>query len=107
MHVRIAASLAMLACASNVAAEPQPYKLAYMPVLGMSLMRRDTSGYQPEQTVCGTGTTCEQACGNGYTQCASSDDSVHCYNPAAQQNCCSDSTGSTLRIGGGESRDER
>ena len=96
MYFRTAASIALLACASNVAAEPKPYRLAMMPVLGMSLSRRSTNGYQPEQTVCGEGDTCGDACGSGYTQCASNDASVHCYNPTADQLCCSDGSGSEL-----------
>ena len=99
MRFHTIASIAVLACGSHVAAEPQPYKLAMMPMPGLSLMRRDTNGYQPEQTVCGTGTTCTEACGGGYTQCPSSDESVHCYNPQAAQACCSDGTGSMFTCG--------
>lgn len=94
MYFRTAASVALLACATHVAAEPKPYKMAMMPIHGMSLVRRDTNGYEPEQTICGSGDTCAEACGSGYTECPSNDDSIHCYNPEAKQACCADGTGS-------------
>lgn len=99
MHFRTAASAAILACAAHAIAEPQPYKLAVMPVLGMSLSRRDTNGYQPEQSVCGDGDTCSEACGAGYTECAAVDDSIHCFNPEAKQQCCQDGTGNSCDDG--------
>jgi hypothetical protein len=97
MHFRTAASAAILACAAHASAEPKPYKLAMMPVLGMGLSRRDTNGYQPEQTVCGDGDTCAEACGAGYTECGAVDDSIHCFNPDVKQACCNDGTGSKLQ----------
>jgi hypothetical protein len=99
MHFRTAASAAILACAAHASAEPQPYKLAMMPVLGLSLSRRDTNGYQPEQSVCGDGNTCAEACGQGYEQCAALDESVHCFNPLAKQKCCQDGTGNSCDQG--------
>lgn len=103
MHFRAVAFAALWASASHVAAQAPklPYKLdkvALMPVLGMSLARRDTNGYQPEQTVCGDGNTCAEACGEGFTTCPSNDDSTHCYNPTADQSCCTDGTGSKSLI---------
>ncbi|KAH7165485.1 hypothetical protein EDB81DRAFT_254896 [Dactylonectria macrodidyma] len=94
-----AASIALVAFASNVAAEPKPYKLVSAPVLGLSLARRDTNGYQPEQTVCGDGNTCAEACGEGYETCPSTDDSTHCFNPANAQICCSDGSGNSCDEG--------
>ncbi|KAH7145737.1 hypothetical protein B0J13DRAFT_326255 [Dactylonectria estremocensis] len=94
-----AASIALVAFASNVAAEPKPYRLVSAPVLGLSLARRDTNGYQPEQTVCGDGTTCAEACGDGYETCPSNDDSTHCFNPANAQICCSDGSGNSCDDG--------
>ncbi|KAH7328258.1 hypothetical protein B0I35DRAFT_13237 [Stachybotrys elegans] len=99
MLFRAAASVTILACAVNASAEPKPYRLATMPVLGMSLARRDTNGYIPEQTVCGEGNTCSEACGAGYTECASTNDSIHCYNPDAQQKCCTDGSGNSCDAG--------
>ncbi|KAI9171124.1 hypothetical protein HJFPF1_00604 [Paramyrothecium foliicola] len=99
MHFRTAASAAILACAAHASAEPQPYKLAMMPVLGMSLSRRQTNGYQPEQSVCGDGNTCAEACGAGYAECAAVDQSIHCYNPEAKQQCCQDGTGNSCDDG--------
>lgn len=83
--------LAALAAASP---SPQPYKLARGSLAGLSLARRDTYGYQPEQSVCGAGSTCAEACGAGYDECASDDGDTHCYNPADKQSCCRDGSGS-------------
>ncbi|RBA17030.1 hypothetical protein FPRO05_01754 [Fusarium proliferatum] len=95
MLFRTIASVAFLACASNVAAEPQPYKLVKAPVEGLSLARRSTPGYQPDQSVCGGGgNTCADACGAGYESCPSEDESTHCFNPTVKQSCCFDGTGS-------------
>lgn len=98
MFFRTVASIAFLAVTASASAKPQPYKLAMMPVAGMSLVRRDTSGYIPEETVCGDGNTCDEACGAGYTQCASNDAAIHCFNPEAQQSCCTDGTGSMFSL---------
>lgn len=97
MLFRSATSVAILACAASAAAKPQPYKLAVMPMPGLSLLRRETPGYQPEETTCHDGSTCSEACGAGYTQCASNDAAIHCFNPEAAQSCCHDGTGSMYR----------
>ncbi|KAF7543611.1 hypothetical protein G7Z17_g10606 [Cylindrodendrum hubeiense] len=99
MLFRSAASIALVAYASHVAAVAQPYKLIKGPVLGLSLARRDTNGYQPEQSVCGDGNTCAEACGTGYETCVSNDSSTHCYNPADDQICCSDGSGNSCDDG--------
>ncbi|KAF4989004.1 hypothetical protein FGRMN_9411 [Fusarium graminum] len=100
MLFRSIASIAFLACASNVAAEPQPYKLIKAPVEGLSLARRSTPGYQPDQSICGGGgDTCADACGAGYESCPSEDDSTHCFNPTAKQACCFDGTGNSCDSG--------
>lgn len=98
MHITSVSALAVLAfAASATAAEPKPYK----PLMKMSIhqmfgigRRQDNSAYQPTQSICGTGTTCAEACGDGYETCTSSDEMVHCYNPAAAQTCCPDASGS-------------
>jgi hypothetical protein len=87
----------MAAGATLVAAEAQPYRLAAIP--GMSLMRRDTMGYQPEQTKCGEGNTCAEACGAGFDQCPSEDGLAHCFNAAAKQNCCQNGSGQSCDDG--------
>jgi hypothetical protein len=99
MLFRTATSAAILAFAASASAKPQPYKLAVMPLSGLSLARRDTNGYIPEETVCGDGNTCAEACGGGFTQCASNDAATHCFNPEAGQACCSDGTGNSCESG--------
>ncbi|CAH0015443.1 unnamed protein product [Clonostachys rhizophaga] len=99
MLFRSAIAFAVLAGTASAAAEPQPYRPAMMPVLGMSLGRRDTSGYIPDQTQCGDGTTCAEACGQGYTECAANGDTKHCYNPDKAQKCCGDGTGNSCEKG--------
>ncbi|KAH6895574.1 hypothetical protein B0T10DRAFT_220970 [Thelonectria olida] len=99
MLFRVAATtLALLA--ANVVADSQPYKLVTGPVLGISLARRDTYGYQPEQSVCGgSGTTCAEVCGSGYEACGSNDGNTHCFNPADNQSCCGDGSGNSCDEG--------
>lgn len=100
MHVKaITTALAALAFASNVAAVGlQPYKVQVVKMSSRQLFgvarRADEPGYQPEQAVCGTGNTCEEACGSGYTTCSSGDNQVHCFNKDAGQTCCPDKSGS-------------
>ncbi|KAK4199408.1 hypothetical protein QBC40DRAFT_307493 [Triangularia verruculosa] len=95
-------ALAALALAVNVAAE-QPYKPQLVKMSTRSLFsigrRQDAPGYQPEQAVCGEGNTCEEACGAGYTTCASTDNQVHCFNAQAAQTCCPDQSGNSCDAG--------
>ncbi|KAI5463426.1 hypothetical protein BGZ63DRAFT_353876 [Mariannaea sp. PMI_226] len=98
MLFRAATTVAVLAV-SVAAQTAQPYKLVTGPVLGISLARRDTYGYQPEQSVCGAGNTCAEACGAGFDTCASNDGNTHCYNPGIKQSCCSDGTGNSCDEG--------
>ncbi|KAK0390965.1 hypothetical protein NLU13_0467 [Sarocladium strictum] len=99
MH--FATTVALLASAASAvsAVRPMmPYKpaarrMAFMPLPGQSLARRDNYGYEPEETKCNNpnAATCEGACGQGYTQCAATDKAIHCFNPAAGQDetfCC-------------------
>jgi hypothetical protein len=96
-------ALAVLALAVHVAAEPAPYKPMIMKTSVRQLFgvvrRDDTPGYQPTQAVCGDGLTCEEACGAGYTTCASTDEEVHCYNPAAAEICCPNESGNSCDAG--------
>lgn len=80
----------------------KPYKpaLARMSAKDMLLGRRqEDGGYQPDTTFCGTGTTCAEACGAGYEQCASADDQVHCYDAGSSQTCCPNNTGDSCDAG--------
>lgn len=102
MLAKSVSALAVLAFAAHVSAsEPMPYK----PLMKMSvhqmfgLGRRQTDGYQPTQSVCGVGATCADACGAGYITCASSDSTIHCFNPDAKQTCCPDNSGNSCDNG--------
>lgn len=103
MLVKSISALAVLAFAAQAIAEPKPYKPMLMKSSVRDLFgvvrRQDTPGYQPSQAVCGTGATCEAACGAGYQTCASTDDSVHCYNPSINEICCPDQSGSACDAG--------
>jgi len=57
------------------------------------LVRRD-SGYLPEVSVCGTGNSCEEACGKKYKRCGSGDTMLHCFDPSSGEICCGGITGS-------------
>lgn len=51
-------------------------------------------GYPPEFGACGSGLTCEDACGPGYEQCkAGTSLSLFCYNPSAGETCCGNGSG--------------
>lgn len=96
------ASIAILATgATAAAAEPrQPYRLAVMAMPGQSLMRRDTSGYKPDQKQCKSGNTCAEACGANYAQCpGGKPEFAHCFNAAAGESCCTDNSGNSCEAG--------
>jgi hypothetical protein len=63
-----------------------------MLVRGEAIAKRQ--GYTPEQTNCGLGRTCQDACGASYVQCPSTDNRIHCHNPSTGTHCCTDGTGS-------------
>lgn len=93
MHFNAVSSLAIMAVAGQAIAEPvsQPHQmnLAKMSVRDIfGLQRRDDGEYQPSETLCGSGSTCAEACGKGFEQCGSKDDQVHCFNPTVGQKCC-------------------
>lgn len=100
MLVKSITAFAALTFAAGVAAEPMPYKPNAMKMSTRDLFgvvrRHDTPGYQPEQAACGAGSTCEEACGAGYTTCASSDSKIHCFNPTVGEVCCPNKSGSTF-----------
>ncbi|KAL2066445.1 hypothetical protein VTL71DRAFT_2516 [Oculimacula yallundae] len=90
----------LLLASAFVTAEPSPYKLATIsknPNFGLG--RRQDAGYSPTQTDCGSGDTCATACGASYIQCASTDDSIHCYDPTIKESCCPDGSGNSCSEG--------
>ncbi|KAK4226793.1 hypothetical protein QBC38DRAFT_479672 [Podospora fimiseda] len=98
----ITTALAALAFASDVAAKLQPYKVQEVKMSTRQLfgvVRREEPGYQPESAVCGSGNTCEEACGTGYQTCASIDSKIHCFNMDAGQTCCPDKSGNSCDAG--------
>ncbi|KAK3352895.1 hypothetical protein B0T25DRAFT_543064 [Lasiosphaeria hispida] len=64
---------------------------------GEDIFRRQTPppGYHPEFGTCGSGTTCENACGNDWLSCrASTELSLFCYNKVQlNQTCCENGSG--------------
>ncbi|KAH6889605.1 hypothetical protein B0T10DRAFT_571569 [Thelonectria olida] len=98
MRFQLVASAALAASVSAVSPR-QPYKLSSMPVAGVSFPRRDAGGYSPRQGLCGEGSTCADACGDGYTICPSNNPWTQCYNPTVQQTCCPDGTGNSCEKG--------
>ena len=95
--------LAALYAPTSHAAEPQQHQQFYRwtsPDLNpASLMRRQTPppGYHPEFGTCGSGTTCENACGSNWLSCkATTDLSLFCYNKVQlNQTCCENGSGRT------------
>lgn len=52
------------------------------------------SGYNPDFGSCGIGTTCSDACGDGFITCpANTDMALFCYNPTVGQTCCNNGDG--------------
>jgi hypothetical protein len=100
MLFQASTAAALLAIASHAVATEQ--KMPYKPIVKMSVHQmfglggRQASGYQPTQTICGTGTTCQEACGSDFQQCSSNDGQTHCFEPDKNQQCCSDGSGSTF-----------
>jgi hypothetical protein len=98
--VKSASALAVVALAvpSMASDVPKPYEPKLMKMSAHELFglerRQDSNGYTPSQSVCGTGSTCAEACGAGYETCTSSDSTVHCFHPSAGQTCCPDASGS-------------
>ncbi|KAK7447504.1 hypothetical protein CaCOL14_008576 [Colletotrichum acutatum] len=98
MHIRSLASVAFVAFAAQAFAQQQTkiFKRSITAGRDLGLMRRADDGYQPADEVCNKGgNTCAEACGTGYEQCKSTDQAVHCFNPAAGETCCSTTTGNS------------
>ena len=84
MHIK---TLAFVAFAVAASAE----NLRFTRISPPGLSRRDAeSAYSPEETECGEGDTCAEACGSGFEECESSGGVSSCYNPDAGETCCSD-----------------
>ncbi|KAF5123625.1 putative secreted protein [Metarhizium anisopliae] len=100
MLFQTVASIALLATGAVAVEARQPYRLAVMALPGQSLMRRDTSGYKPDQKQCKAGNTCAESCGADYQQCAGGNpDVAHCFNPKAGESCCTDDSGNSCQDG--------
>jgi hypothetical protein len=97
MHFKPATIAAIAALASQVVAEAT-YKMALHPHQIFGIVKRQETGYAPNETFCGMGTSCAEACGAGYIVCASGDSSIHCFNPDAQK-CCTDASGKACDTG--------
>ncbi|KAL2754417.1 hypothetical protein ACRALDRAFT_1081465 [Sodiomyces alcalophilus JCM 7366] len=97
MQYRSIASLAVVALAAQATAQQtRMFTRANQSFRDLGVFRRQDDGYQPEDEICsGEGTTCAEACGEGYEQCSSSDSAVHCFSPAAGESCCTTGTGSS------------
>ncbi|ESZ98549.1 hypothetical protein SBOR_1081 [Sclerotinia borealis F-4128] len=94
----IAASI-LAASASATAPEGMPYKLAAKSLNPAYGLVKRQSGYQPSQTFCSGYGDCAEACGTGYETCASTDGSLHCFDPTAKETCCPTGTGDSCSEG--------
>lgn len=87
-------AVVIAALAATAASERVPYQLSRKSNSLVALAARADPGYQPEQTYCGAGNTCAEACGTGFEQCASTDGLSHCFDKANGESCCKDENGS-------------
>src|SRR5437868_5843014 len=102
------AIILLLAASTWAAAEPAPAPAMPTPyMMGMPALRdlghliKRQSGYQPTETACSVGATCEESCGPGSEVCDDSANpspsySLYCYNPSQGDTCCSDHSGRAL-----------
>jgi len=98
MHSKALAIYLLFVAPIYGAAEPAPYMIGSMSINPAFGLAKRQAGYQPTQTYCGPGADCATSCGQGYIQCASNDNSLHCFDPAINETCCPDGTGSTYSI---------
>lgn len=96
MQYRFVTSFALVALFTTATAQQvRVFTRASQSVREFGVFGRQSDGYQPEDEICaGEGSTCAEACGRGYEQCYSGDEAIHCYNPAAEESCCSAGDGS-------------
>ncbi|KAF2127375.1 hypothetical protein P153DRAFT_424623 [Dothidotthia symphoricarpi CBS 119687] len=71
---------------------------------GAMLRRGDAiakrQGYTPDTVLCGSGDTCEEACGAGQVECPSSSIStLYCHDSTDGSHCCSDGSGNSCDAG--------
>lgn len=91
MHIK---TLAFIALAGLSSAET--LRFTRISPLSPGLARRGLDdGYTPEETECGAGDTCSEACGAGFEQCGSSDGVSSCFNPGEGEVCCDAGVGGT------------
>ncbi|KAF2968440.1 hypothetical protein GQX73_g5140 [Xylaria multiplex] len=104
MIYSVAYTLLAVGLVSQTLAEParEPYqpKFARMSTRSiLGLQRRAPEGYSPTEQLCGVGDTCAEACGKGFSQCASKDGLAHCYNRLKKQTCCPNGRGDSCDNG--------
>ncbi|KAK0620721.1 hypothetical protein B0T14DRAFT_522008 [Immersiella caudata] len=89
--------LAALCALPLATAEHREFYRWSLPEDDADLVRRQTPppGYHPEFGTCGSGTTCQNACGENWESCqASTDLSLFCYNRVQlNQTCCGNGSG--------------
>lgn len=86
MHFKTVALMALAAVAS---ADNLKFTRISPPSFGR-LARRGADGgaYEPEETDCGDGDTCAEACGKTFEQCDSANGVNSCFDPSAGETCC-------------------
>lgn len=85
MHFK---TIALLALAAVTSAEKLRFTRVSPPQFGIVRRQEGGGAYEPEETACGAGDTCAEACGEGFEQCASLDGVNSCFNPGAGEVCC-------------------
>ncbi|KAM7216958.1 hypothetical protein V8F06_007597 [Rhypophila decipiens] len=108
MHLRIislATAAHLLGICTSVAVEQQHQQFYRwnqpLPELGVYRRQGPLPGYHPEFGTCGSGTTCENACGQNWESCkASTSLSLFCYNKVELgQTCCENGSGRACERG--------
>jgi hypothetical protein len=94
MHSKTLATYFLFVAPIYGTAKPAPYMIGSMSMNPAFGLAKRQAGYQPNQTYCGPGADCAASCGQGYIQCASNDNSLHCFDPVINETCCPDGTGS-------------
>ncbi|SPN99671.1 uncharacterized protein DNG_02522 [Cephalotrichum gorgonifer] len=101
MHFKTVALVALAAVAS---AEKLEFTRINKVGLASLVRRADDGGaygegaYEPQESECGEGATCAEACGAGFEQCGESDGVKSCFNPTVGETCCA-SQGASCQAG--------
>jgi len=96
----ISSLIATALAAAGPMADPMPHQLAKMSFnQAFGIVGRQDSGYAPQQYQCGSGDTCQEACGADTEECPSTDGDLHCFTPATQKCCRADGLGNACRDG--------